>query len=63
MYNYQQLKLKNTKTKQTTRTGTESRNGRSHGGYQQGGGEGGVRGKVQGISSINGRWKVDRGRG
>ena len=24
MYNYQQLKLKNTKTKQTTRTGTES---------------------------------------
>ena len=29
-------------------------------GYQQGGGEDG--GKVQGIRSINGRYKIDRGR-
>ena len=32
-------------------------------GYQQGGGEAGrMRGKVQGIRSINGRYKIDKGR-
>ena len=31
-------------------------------GYQQGRGRGREGGKVQGISSINGRYKVDRGR-
>ena len=32
-------------------------------GYQWGRGEGKIRGKVQRISSINDRWKIDRGRG
>ena len=31
-------------------------------GYQQGSGRGRERGKVQRISSINDRWKIDRGR-
>ena len=31
-------------------------------GYQQGTGKGRMREKVQGISSINGRYKIDRGR-
>ena len=31
-------------------------------GYQQGGGEGGIGEKVQGIRSINGRYKIDRGK-
>ena len=31
-------------------------------GYQQGSGRGRERGKVQRISIINGRWKIDRGR-
>ena len=31
-------------------------------GYQQGGRGGRVRGKVWGIRSINGRYKIDRGR-
>ena len=31
-------------------------------GYQWGGGKGRMREKVQGISSINGRYKIDRGR-
>ena len=35
------------------------RNGDHMEGYQQGGGVGG---KVQGIRSINGRYKIDRGR-
>ena len=30
-------------------------------GYQQGGGEGRMGEKVQGIRSINGRYKIDRG--
>ena len=30
--------------------------------YQQGNGRGREGGKVQRISSINGRWKIDRGR-
>ena len=51
-----------TKTKQTTRTGTESQKWRSHGGYQWGGGGGKLGEKVQGIRSINARYKIDRGR-
>ena len=31
-------------------------------GHQWGGGKGRMREKVQGISSINGRYKIDRGR-
>ena len=39
------------------------RNGDHMEGYQQGGGEAGrMRGKVQGIRSINGRYKIDKGR-
>ena len=30
--------------------------------YQRGGGEGRMGENVQGIRSINGRWKIDRGR-
>ena len=47
--------------KQTTRTGTESQKWRSYAGYQQRGGREGMGGKVQGISSINGRYKIDKG--
>ena len=38
------------------------RNGDHMEGYQQGGGEGRIGKKVQGIRSINGRYKIDRGR-
>ena len=51
---------KKKKTKQTTRTRTELRNGDHMEGYQQGVGRMGE--KVQGIRSINGRYKIDRGR-
>ena len=51
---------KKTKTKQTTRTGTESQKWRSHGGLSVWGWRMGE--KVQGIRSINGRHKIDRGR-
>ena len=50
-----------TKTKQT-RTETESQKWRSHGGYQWGDRGGRMREKLQGIISINGRYKIDRGR-
>ena len=46
---------KKIKTKQTTRTGTESQKWRSHGGYKWGGGEGRMLEKVKGIRSINSR--------
>ena len=49
-------------TKQTTRTGTEPQKWRSHGGLSVGWGRGENGGKVQGIRSINGRYKIDRGR-
>ena len=50
------------KTKQTTRTGTESQKWRSHGGLSVGG-EGRRMGeKVQRIRSINDRYKIERGR-
>ena len=52
-------KQKPKQTKQTTRTGTESQKWRSHGGLSE---RWGMRKKVQGISSINGRYKIDRGR-
>ena len=57
---------KNKQTKknprQTTRTGTESQKWRSHGGLSVGRVRGGMEEKVQGIRSLNGRYKIDRGR-
>ena len=47
-------------SKQTTRTGTESQKWRSHGGILAGDGVGRMGKKVQGIRSINGRYKIDR---
>ena len=47
-------KKSKTKTKQTTRTETEPEKWRSHGGFSVG--------KVQGIKSIIGRYKIDRER-
>ena len=38
------------------------RNGDHMEGYQQGGGRERMGGKIQGIRSINGRYKIDRGR-
>ena len=52
---------KQKQTKQTTRTGTESQKWRSHGRLSVGRGRG-RRKRVQGIRSINGRYKIDRGR-
>ena len=46
-------------TKQTSRTGTESQKWRSHGRLSVGRGRG-RRKRVQGIRSINGRYKIDR---
>ena len=51
---------KNKQTKQTTRAGTDSQ--RSYGGSSAGKWRGKNGGKVQGIRSINGRYKKDRGR-
>ena len=51
---------KQKQTKQTIRTEQNHRNGDNMEGYQQGGG--GWGGKVQGIISINGRYKIGRGR-
>ena len=45
-----------------TRTGTESQKWRSHGGLWAGRGWGRMGEKVQGIRSINGRCKIERGR-
>ena len=53
---------KQKQTKQTTTTGTESQKWRSHGGLTQGRGRGRIEEKVQGIRSINGRYKIVRGR-
>ena len=55
MHNYQQLNLKQnkTKTKQTSRTGTESQEWRSHGGLSAGSGEGEHGGKGAGIKKHN----------
>ena len=46
-------------TKQTTRAGIESQKWRSHGGLSVGRGRGKMGEKVQGIRSINGRYKID----
>ena len=55
-----ELKKQKQKTKQTTRTGTESQKWRSHGELSVGRGRGGNWGeKVQGIRSIIGRQKID----
>ena len=51
-----------TKTKQTSRTGTESQKWKSHGGLSVGRGRGRMGEMVQGIGNVNGRYKVDRGR-
>ena len=55
-------KQKQKQTKQATRTGTESQKWRSHGGLSVGRGRGKIGGKVQGIRSINGRYKIVRER-
>ena len=55
------MKIK-TKTKQTTRTGTELQKWRSHGELSVGRGGGHSGEKVQGIRSIIGRHKIDRKR-
>ena len=60
MHNYQLNLKKQKQTKQTTRTGTESQKWRSHGGLSAGSGRDWEE-KVQGIRSINGRYKIDRG--
>ena len=52
---------KQKQTKQTMRTGTESQKWGSYGGLSVGKGTRGMRGKVQGIRSIIGRYKIDRG--
>ena len=51
-----------TKTKQTTRTGTESEKWTSHEGFSVGRGRVEHGEKVQVIRSISGRYKIDRGR-
>ena len=48
-----------TKTKQTTRAGTESEKWTSHGGFSVRRGQIGAGGEVQGIRSIIGRHKID----
>ena len=55
-------KKKKAKNKQTARTRTESQKWRSQGGLSVGKGRGEWGEKVQGIRSIIGRQKIDRGR-
>ena len=55
-------KQKQKRTKQTTRTGTEPEKWRSHGGFSVGRVRGRMGRNVQGIRSIIGRYKIDRGR-
>ena len=65
MHNYRQLNLKRQKqkqTKHTTRTRRESQKWRSPGGLSAGRWSGENGGKVQGIRSILGRYKIDRER-
>ena len=52
---------KTKQNKQTTRTGTESQKGGSHGGLSVGSGRGREGEKVQRLRSITGRYKIDRG--
>ena len=58
--NLKKRKTMKRKTKQTTRTGRESQKWRLHGRLSAGRG-GRIGEKVQGIRSINGRYKIDRG--
>ena len=65
--NYQQLNLKKPKTNKnelSKKLEQEQihRNGDHMGPYQQGGGMERIGEKVQGIRSINGRYKIERGR-
>ena len=53
---------KRKQTKKTTRTGTESEIWRSCRGLSAGRGKGKSRKKIQGLRSIIGRYKIDRGR-
>ena len=55
-------KQKEKQTQQTTRTGTDSQKWRLHGGLSAGRGWGKNGEKVQGITSINGKYKIDRGK-
>ena len=55
-------KQKQKQTNQTIRTGTDSQKWRSHGGLSAGRGREENGEKVQGIRSINGRYKIDGGR-
>ena len=58
--NYQQPNLKNPKTKtKLSKQLEQEKKWRSHGGLSAGKGRGGLREKVQGISSINGGYKID----
>ena len=51
-----------TETKQTTIKGTESQKWRPHGCYQLGSRRERMEETVQGLKSINGRYKIDRGK-
>ena len=55
-------KTKQKQTKQTTRTETESQKRRSQGGLSMGRCGRRMGEKVQGIRSINGRYKIEKGR-
>ena len=55
-------KQKQKQTKQTAITGTESQKWGKHGGLSAGRERGRIGEKVQGIRSINCRYKIDRGR-
>ena len=55
------MNIKQKQSKQTTTIGTESQKWRSHGGLSVGWGRGENGGKVQGIRSINGRYKNTQG--
>ena len=55
-------KQNKTKLSKQLEQGQYHRNGDHMEGYQQGSGRRREGGKVQRISSINGRWKIDRGR-
>ena len=63
-HNYQQLNLKKQKQKLSNQLeqGQNHRNGDHMEGYQWGGGGRRMGEKVQGIRSINGRYKIDRER-
>ena len=63
-----QLSTTEPKGKKTNKLSKQLEQEQNHGNgdhidsYQWGGGGGRMRGKVQGIRSINGRYKIDRGR-